>query len=382
MTSGILTLLFGRFGGFGSKVLALELFLLSLKNSSDVMADFFKKIAACCYEMGVRFRHFLFDTGVLKSEKFDIPIICVGNITVGGTGKTPTAEMIVDYMSQHYHVALLSRGYGRRTRGYREVSLSDSYRDVGDEPLQIKFKYPQTVVVVCEKRVNGIRRIMAEHPEFDLIVIDDGFQHRYVEPRVNVIVVDSTRPVEHDHMLPYGTLRDVRSSLDRAHYFIVTKCSDSMSPLDRMLMRKELRHIAYQRIYFMRYESLPMRPVFADARGEGVPNFSEVIAMSGIGNPMVFIRGLRLHYRVVDELRFDDHHVYRVRDLHAMERMLDQHPDAYIVTTEKDAVKIFGSRKVSERLRDRLYYVPVRMTYIEESDKDFLQNLEKDVRGD
>ena len=107
------------------------------------MADFLKKIAACCYEMGVRFRHFLFDTGVLKSEKFDIPIICVGNITVGGTGKTPTAEMIVEYMSRKYKVALLSRGYGRRTRGYREVTLSDSYRDVGDEPLQINSSIPK-----------------------------------------------------------------------------------------------------------------------------------------------------------------------------------------------------------------------------------------------
>ena len=290
--------------------------------------------------------------------------------------------MIVEYMSRKYKVALLSRGYGRRTRGYREVTLSDSYRDVGDEPLQIKFKYPETVVVVCEKRARGIHRIMAEHPEVNLIIMDDGFQHRYVEPKLNVVVVDSTRPVEHDHMLPYGTLRDIRSSLDRAHYFVVTKCSDSMSPLDRMLMRKELLHIAYQRIYFMRYESLPMRPVFEGVSSAGVPNFSEVIAMSGIGNPMVFIRGLRLHYRVVGELTFDDHHVYRVRDLHAMERMLDQYPSAYIVTTEKDAVKIFASRKVSDRLRDRLYYVPVRMTYIEESDKDFLQKLEKDVRAD
>ncbi|MBP3482183.1 MAG: tetraacyldisaccharide 4'-kinase [Alistipes sp.] len=345
------------------------------------MSEFLKKIAACCYEAGVRLRHFLFDTGLLKSETFDIPIICVGNITVGGTGKTPTVEMIVGHMYRTRKVALLSRGYGRRTHGYREVAVTDSYRDVGDEPLQMKLKYPDAVVVVCEKRVKGIRRIRAEHPEVDLIVMDDGFQHRYVSAKVNVVVVDATRPVEQDHMLPYGSLRDIRSSLERAHYFIVSKCSDSMSPLDRMLMKKVLLSIAYQKIYFMRYESLPMRPVFADVVGSeaGIPNFSEVIAMSGVGNPSVFIRGLRLHYRVIGELTFDDHHVYRVRDMHAMERMLAEHPNAYIVTTEKDAVKIFNSRKISDALKRRLYYIPVRMSYIEESDKDFLQNLEKDV---
>lgn len=343
--------------------------------------DLLKKIAACIYEAGVRFRHFLFDVGILKSEKFDIPIVCVGNITVGGTGKTPSSEMIIDYMSRTHNVALLSRGYGRKTKGYREVTLSDSYRDVGDEPLQIKFKFPSVVVVVCENRRAGIRRIMEEHPEVNLIVMDDGFQHRYVDPKVNVVVVDSSqKPIEQDHMLPYGRLRDIRRSLDRAHYFLVTKCSDSMSPLDRRLMLKELKRIAYQKVYFMRYEAETPRPVFPELAEGELPNFSRVVAMSGIGNPDNFIRSLRLHYRVVDEMTFDDHHVYKVRDTKAMSAMLEKYPEAYVVTTEKDAVKMFSSKKIPEAVCRRLYYIPVKMTYIEESDKDFLQNLEKDVK--
>lgn len=147
------------------------------------MFKFLLAPASWLYRIGVTLRHRLFDWGVLKSEKFDIPIICIGNITVGGTGKTPMAEMVIDYMSQMHRVALLSRGYGRRTKGYLEVSASSHYRDVGDEPLQIKRKYPDTVVVVCEKRADGIRRIREEHPEVDLIIMDDGFQHRYVEPK-------------------------------------------------------------------------------------------------------------------------------------------------------------------------------------------------------
>ncbi len=161
------------------------------------------------YKMGVTFRHRLFDWGFLKSERFDIPIICIGNITVGGTGKTPMAEMIIAYMSQKHNIALLSRGYGRKTKGYREVSLSSHYREVGDEPLQIKLKFPDTVVVVCEKRSEAIRRIRSEHPEVDLIVMDDGFQHRYVEPKINVLMIDATRPIQHAQIKSTGTMKQM-----------------------------------------------------------------------------------------------------------------------------------------------------------------------------
>ena len=220
--------------------------------------------AAFLYKMGVTFRHRLFDWGILKSERFDIPIICIGNITVGGTGKTPMAEMVIAYMAQMHRVALLSRGYGRRTKGYLEVRTDSHYRDVGDEPLQIKFKFPDTVVVVCEKRAEGIRRLRAEHPEVDLIVMDDGFQHRYVEPKINVVMIDATRPVQHDRMLPVGTLRDLPEELHRAHYFVVTKCPEHMAPIDRRILRKVLIQVAYQRVYFTRFESFIPQPLYAD----------------------------------------------------------------------------------------------------------------------
>lgn len=128
---------------------------------------FLLKILSGFYYLAIKFRHWLFDCNILKKQTFRTPIICVGNITVGGTGKTPTAEMIIDYMQNYYKVALLSRGYGRRTKGYVEVEASSSYRDVGDEPLQIKLKYPKTLVVVCEKRADAIRRIEEEHPEIN-----------------------------------------------------------------------------------------------------------------------------------------------------------------------------------------------------------------------
>ena len=241
--------------------------------------------------MAITLRHWMFDCKLIKSQNFKTPIICVGNITVGGTGKTPTAEMIVGYMKQYYNVAVLSRGYGRRTKGYLEVKTTSSYRDVGDEPLQIKLKYPDALVVVCEKRTEAIHRIEAEHPEINLIVMDDGFQHRYVEPRINVVIVDSTRPYYEDDYLPAGTLRDKPESLDRAHYFIVTKCPVDMSPLDQRVWRMNLHKIAYQRVYFTRV--IPTPPVAQFPTQNVLNEGDEVIVMSGIGNPKAFISDVK-----------------------------------------------------------------------------------------
>jgi len=338
--------------------------------------------AALLYKAGVTFRHRLFDWGVLKSEKFDIPVVCIGNITVGGTGKTPMAEMVIAYMSQMHNVALLSRGYGRRTKGYREVKTDSHYRDVGDEPLQIKLKFPGTVVVVCEKRAEGIRRIRAEHPEVDLIIMDDGFQHRYVEPKINIVMIDATRPIQHDRMLPLGTLRDLPEELHRAHYFVVTKCPEKMAPIDRRIMRKVLIEAAYQNIYFTRMEAFRPQPVFGEAPAEGFDPGTEVILMSGIGNPAQFVRGASACYRVVGELRFEDHHVYRVKDLKTLAGLIAQHPAAMVLTTEKDAVKLAGRGKVPAEIRSRLFYQPINISFIDDSATDFLQNLEKDVKSD
>lgn len=339
--------------------------------------------AAALYKAGVKFRNNLFDKGLLKSERFDIPIICIGNITVGGTGKTPMAELVIDYMSQMHNVALLSRGYGRRTKGYREVSVHSHYREVGDEPLQIKRKFPETVVVVCEKRADGIRRLQSEHPEVDLIVMDDGFQHRYVEAKINIVMIDATRPIQYDKMLPLGNLRDVPESLHRAHYFVVTKCPPNMTPLERRLFHKVLIQFAYQRIYYTRFESFRPQPLYpAEASPEPLTAEQKVIALSGIGNPKPFLDTLREQYKLVEAVTLEDHHVYRVGDMHRLTELLGRYPDAVIVTTEKDAVKMMRPDRIPPEVRSKLYYRPINISFIEDSTADFLQKLEKDVRRD
>ncbi|MEG1700270.1 MAG: tetraacyldisaccharide 4'-kinase [Alistipes sp.] len=345
------------------------------------MPNFLLAPIAYFYKMGVTFRHCLFDWGILKSEHFDIPIICIGNITVGGTGKTPMAEMVIGYMSQLHHVALLSRGYGRRTKGYLEVSADSHYRDVGDEPLQIKLKFPETLVVVCEKRSEGIRRIQAEHPEVDLIVMDDGFQHRHVQPKINILMVDATRPIQHDHMLPLGTLRDLPEQLHRAHYFVVTKCPDNMAPIDRRILRKVLIQVAYQKVYFTHFESFMPRALFPDeVTSRAFNSTQQVIALSGIGNPKSYLESLQKRYKVVSEMAMEDHHVYKIRDMNRLKALLVTYPEAVVVTTEKDAVKLSHRSKIPIEIRQKLYYQPINISFIEDSDTDFLQKLEEDVR--
>ena len=329
--------------------------------------------------MAITLRHWMFDCKLIKSQNFKTPIICVGNITVGGTGKTPTAEMIVGYMKQYYNVAVLSRGYGRRTKGYLEVKTTSSYRDVGDEPLQIKLKYPDALVVVCEKRTEAIHRIEVEHPEINLIVMDDGFQHRYVEPRINVVIVDSTRPYYEDDYLPAGTLRDKPESLDRAHYFIVTKCPVDMSPLDQRVWRMNLHKIAYQRVYFTRV--IPTPPVAQFPTQNVLNEGDEVIVMSGIGNPKAFISDVKRNYNVVGTITFPDHHVYSVSDIERIVAKLEKHPKAMLLTTEKDTVKLRRSRRVPDIMRERLFYQPVQVEFLEGSDVDFLGTLKSDLEG-
>lgn len=340
--------------------------------------------ASWIYGWVIHLRNYLFDAGLFKSEKFSTPIICVGNVTVGGTGKTPMSELIIDYMSRKgKRIALLSRGYGRKSKGYIEVQTTSHYRQVGDEPLQIKLKFPETLVVVCEKRVDAIRRIEAEHPEIDLIVLDDGFQHRYVSPKVNIVMVDATRQPQEDTYLPYGTLRDELDQLHRAHYFVVTKCPDNMTPLERRLLRKYLVKVAYQKIYFTRMESFRPQPLFEDvAPKEPLQRSQRVIALSGIGNPVPFHKTLEKSYDVVERVTYDDHHVYKVRDVREIVALLEQYPDAVVVTTEKDAVKLTNRERIPERLQRALYYLPINISFMEDSDTDLLNNLEKDVRRD
>lgn len=336
---------------------------------------------AFLYGIAISVRHKLFDWGILRSQTYDIPVICVGNLTVGGTGKTPVTEMLVQNLKRDWNVAVLSRGYKRKTKGYLEVQPNMSFLKTGDEPKQIKVKFPDVVVAVCEKRVEGIAEIRRRHPEVNLIILDDAFQHRYVEPWVNIVLVDYSRPIYQDHLLPWGTLRDTVSQLHRANYVLVTKCPAHMNPLERRLVRKSLKLYPYQNLYFCSVSMGNPMEMFAEGGRRRVKPGDDVIAMSGIGNPRSFEECLAKNYNVVGTLEYPDHHPYTSRDLDDMTRAIEESPEgSVILTTEKDAVKLRNSKKIPPGIRERLYYVPMKISFYDDTRQEFLSKLDNDIR--
>lgn len=332
------------------------------------------------YGMVVHIRHKLFDLKILRSEEFDIPVVCIGNLTVGGTGKTPVAELLIERFSEHYRVGVLSRGYRRKTKGFVLSTPTSSARTIGDEPRQMKLKYPSVPVAVCEKRAEGIRLLRKAHPEIELIILDDAFQHRYVEPWVNILLMDYNNPVYRDRLLPWGRLRDTRNQIHRANFVLVTKCPDDLNPLDMRIVINSLGLFPYQSLYFTRMRQGEITPLFADRAIGKVREGDPVIAMSGIANPVPLLENLRKRFDVVAELTFDDHHTYRLSDMRRLEALFAAYPDAVVLTTEKDAVKLTNRKKVPEAVQQRLYYVPIHVSFVADSESEFLRQLELYVR--
>lgn len=334
------------------------------------------------YGMGVSLRHTFFDWGWIKSEEFDIPIICVGNITVGGTGKTPMTEYLVQTLRKNYTVAVLSRGYKRKTSGFLLATTTTSFKRIGDEPKQIKLKFPDIAVAVCEKRSEGIKQLRQAHPEVNLIILDDAFQHRYVEAWVNIVLMDYNCPVYEDKLLPWGRLRDTVGSLSRANMFVITKCPEHLSSLDCRMVHKNLDPFPYQSMFFTRFKSEPARPLFVGLGGEeSLRRGQPVIAVAGIANPSGFLEYVEHNFSVVGKQIFPDHYTFKMRDIFHLEQMLrDATEGTCVVMTEKDAVKLVGSRRISDDFKRRMYYISVGVEFVEDQQCDFLRILEQYVR--
>lgn len=347
---------------------------------------FLQKIAALLYGMVIRVRNMLFDKEILRGKEYDIPIVCIGNITAGGTGKTPMVELMITHLSKSRRVAVLSRGYGRKTKGYRVVDPFDHYTDVGDEPLQIKRKFPDVPVVVCERRTEGIERLREQFSDVDLIIMDDGFQHRWVKPYINIVMIDYTRPVDKDDFMPAGQLRDSMDSLDRANIFVFTKCPARTLQRDMSLMIAGLKKKPSQATFFT-------RPMCQDVRSmDGIPMLlpmhSKVVALSGIGNNDAFFEGIKQRYKVLHTIGLQDHYQYRSADFELLESALESNPEAsFILTTEKDAVKLSSMDDMPESLRSRIFYecigtefVPYGDTTAKEMEQSLYELLDKEIK--
>ena len=227
------------------------------------------------YGLITGFRNLLYDYRIIPSIEFRFPVICVGNITVGGTGKTPHTEYLVELLRKNFKVATLSRGYKRETRDFRIATSSAMVREIGDEPVQIFRNFPDVIVTVDRNRVNGVKRILKEYPETEVIILDDGFQHRKLTPGFSILLSDFERPFIRDHMLPYGNLRESKINMRRADIILITKSPEDLSAIQRRLIVKEINKSANQNLYFTSIRYKAPIAVFENHEGNSESDVSE-----------------------------------------------------------------------------------------------------------
>ncbi|MDD2490966.1 MAG: tetraacyldisaccharide 4'-kinase [Bacteroidales bacterium] len=324
------------------------------------------KILLLPYYFILKFRHFLYDHSILKSREYPIPIISVGNITVGGTGKTPYVEYLVRSLSDKERVAVLSRGYGRKTKGWREVAIDDTALQVGDEPLQIKRKFPQIIVCVDEKRRRGVETLLnyPEEKRPTLIILDDAFQHRRIKPSKNIVLIDSSRPIDEDYLLPIGRLRDLPEQLIRADLVVVTKCPPEMDSADMFLWEQKIGLPAGTEVQFTTLKYSDAVPVFPVADKRYLYS-KYAILLTAIANPSHLRYYLLSFYKIASTLEFRDHHNFTGRDAKKITGWANKEKKALIITTEKDAQRLSALTSLPDEIKSRMFYLPIEAVHLE-----------------
>lgn len=317
------------------------------------------------YGLVVFIRNKLYDLKILSSHEFDIPVISVGNITVGGTGKTPTTEYLISLMKNEFTIASLSRGYKRKTKGFIVSSPESSTLEIGDEPKQIKQKFLEVIVAVCENRVKGIWNLLKLYGNLNVIILDDAFQHRSVSPGISILLIDHNRPLRNDSMLPYGGLRENPHQMKRANIIFVTKCPRDMKPIERRIIEMELSLFPYQSLYFTTIKYGEISPVFGNEKKTFVHD-SSILLVTGIAHSSSLLNHLKTITKNIAHLSYPDHYVYMPKDLAVIEQKFESISSfsKFILTTEKDAMRIKDFNDLSPVIRNNLYYIPIEIEFM------------------
>lgn len=327
-------------------------------------------------------RNLLFDIGWLKQSSFPIPIISVGNLAVGGTGKTPHTEYLVNLLHQQkLSCGVLSRGYGRSTKGYLEVKGKDAH-ETGDEPWQIQNKYPDAKVCVCENRCQGIRNMLAQYKNLQVMILDDAYQHRYVKPGFSILLTDYSRLYCDDHVMPAGRLREHPRGAQRAQFIVVTKCPEHLSPSERALIEKRLHPLPQQQVLFSKMVYGNIYPLYAEGSWitqgtqENAPitelHKYRVLLVCGIARPQPFINYIQKLTSHIDIIDYADHHPFTTADIHHITQRA-KHADI-VITTEKDASK-FATLQIPQTLRNKLCVQPIAVEFLDNDSTLFHQTI-------
>ncbi|MBQ8989401.1 MAG: tetraacyldisaccharide 4'-kinase [Prevotella sp.] len=340
------------------------------------------------YGLGVGFRNMLFEAGILRSRSYKVPVISVGNITVGGTGKTPHVEYLIRLLKNQMNVAVLSRGYKRKSHGFVLAGKDTTMREIGDEPFQMKQKFPDITVAVDKKRTRGIDKLTSGDyvKDIDVILLDDAFQHRYVKPGINILLVDYHRLVIYDDLLPAGRLREPIKSKDRADIVIVTKCPTDLKPMEFRVITKAMGLYPYQQLFFSTHEYdalVPLGPQGDLRHAEDLSSLTgkHVLLLTGIASPEQMLLDLQAYTDQIQPLAFGDHHNFRRKDVERINAAFAALPSPrLIITTEKDACRLSVAEGLSDEVRQSLYVLPIHVRLMQDQEETFNQKIIDYVR--
>jgi tetraacyldisaccharide 4'-kinase len=328
---------------------------------------------ALLYGLGVGLRDLFYRMGVLRSVRFDLPVISVGNLSVGGAGKSPHIEYLVRWLDTYLDVAVLSRGYGRNTMGYRPVTVIDTADTVGDEPLQFKRKFPEVPISVSESRALGVPELVKRNPTTQCVLLDDAFQHLAVTPGLNVLLTEFSHPFTRDWLLPSGRLREWRYGYRRADVIVVTKCPPDLSARQRHEMLLEIDPYPRQQVFFSRYRyGLPYELLRPDVK-RPFDFDTDVLLLSAIANTDYLLQHLATQVKSAQTLEFEDHHYFEEADLQDLLRRFDRMPgrEKIILTTEKDAVRLEAHQNFLWKNNLPVFVLPVEVEFCDDDEAAF-----------
>ena len=328
----------------------------------------------------MQLRNLGFEWGLLKQTSYEVPVICVGNITIGGTGKTPHTEMLLRMLMPDHRVAVLSRGYKRKSRGFRLADSKTPMREIGDEPWQMKQKFPQAIVAVDTNRRRGIRQLLTAEAtrDVDVILLDDAYQHRYVHPGLNILLTDYHRLITDDALLPAGRLREPVSAKERANVVIVTKCPKDLKPMEYRVITKAMNLYPYQQLFFSTIEYSDLQPLFGGDSTVTLSQLSDhhVLLLTGIASPQQMTHDLQPLIPQLTPLTFSDHHDFKEKDIALINDTFASLPEPrLIITTEKDATRLKLAKGLNEEVRNHLYVLPINVCILQEQAEVFNQQI-------
>ena len=325
-------------------------------------------------------RNIMFDMGIIKSRVFPVATICIGNISVGGTGKTPHTEYLIELLRENRRIAVLSRGYGRKSKGYIRADEATPMPQIGDEPFQIKNKYPDIDVAVCEKRVTGIEKLTSEVPGLDAILLDDAYQHRYVKAGLYILLIDSNRPIWQDNVLPFGRLRESLAGIRRADIVIMTKCGN-IAPEEQEWCRNYIKGWKDIPVFFSRMKYGSCYPLFKDTAPHKADDARNVLLVTGIAKPEPLRAEIERCGKKVTMMQFGDHHNFTTADLEDIAAHFDaiEGNSKVIMTTEKDATRLQQRDDLAQNIRENIFVMPIKVEFLGDEEKMFNKIIEEYV---